>query len=141
MVWWPSFIRRPKIRLSHIRLGKIPKPNATVLFFASLLFTVYVFGGGIYMIVNADKPWMLPLGRDPNTGAAVIVTGGLDSQLMIEGLVSMIFMLIGFFGTIIVYDSNKHAYAKSYAQKLIMIGIFMVIVSFVGFWWLFQLKL
>jgi len=141
MVWWPKFIRVPRIRLSHIRLKAPPKPSSMMIFTLCLIFAVFVLGGGIYMYANIGKPWLIPLGTNPSSGDPIIVYPGLDRQLIIEGLVIMIFLLFGFGGSLILYDSNKHVYTRSYALKLLFIGILLIGFCFIGFWYVFTMKL
>ena len=136
----PKFIRRPRIRLSHVRLKAPPKPTAMMLFYVTLLFIVFVFGGGVYMFVNAGQPWLIPLGQGPNGEPILVYPGDIGRQLIIEGLVIMIFIIIGFFGSILIFDSNKHSFSRGYSQKLLLMGIVFLAVSFLGFWWIFQIK-
>jgi hypothetical protein len=112
-----------------------------MLFYVVMLFTVFVFGGGVYMYVNVGQPWLIPLGQGPNGEPILIYPLDIGRQLIIEGLVIMIFILVGFFGSVLIYDSNKHAYSKGYSQKLLLLGIVFFAITFLGFWWIFQIKI
>lgn len=110
------------------------------LFAVCLLFTVFVLGGGVFMHANIGKPWLIPMGTDPNTGNAIIIYPGLDRQLIIEGFVIMLFLLFGFTGALVLYDSHEQAYTRNYALKILFIGVFMIVFCFVGVWWIFTIK-
>ena len=138
MVWWPKLIRKPRLRLSHVRLRAPPAPSVLSIFLVTLLFIAFIFGGGIFMWVNSGESWLVPIItlREYDTP----LWPGLDRQLLLEGVAAMLFFCGSFLGEIIVYESSKYAYRRSYAQKLLVVGWTIIVVSFLGFWWMLGTK-
>ena len=144
MVWWPKFLRKPRIRLGHLRLKRLPIPSATSLFFATLVFVAFVFGGGIYLWVTAasSAAELIPLGTDPNTGNPIIIWPlQLDKQFVMEGLAAMFFVFTGFAGLRIIHEAGKQSLRADFAQRLLIIGWVLTIFTIFAFGWMLLIKL
>ncbi|MFX0068649.1 MAG: hypothetical protein ACFFC5_01285 [Promethearchaeota archaeon] len=140
MVWWPRFIRKPKLRLKRPML-KLPKaPSPTVWYVICIAVVLFIFAGGLYNIVNQP----LPFGQDPNTGEPMIILrppyGTLSDQFVLEGMIGGILAFVGFLGFVIIYESTKHVYNPSYALMLLIAGIAMVVLAYVGAEWMIVIK-
>lgn len=129
-LWWPKILKKPRLRLEKPRL-KIPRkmPSAESLFIITLSFILFVLSGGMYTIVNYKS---LPQG--------FMVTGQLSQQTVIEGIVAFAFLVIGIIGFIIIYQSTKHVYRPEYARTLLLIGIVLTFIGYVGLHWLLSKK-
>ncbi len=129
-LWWPKILKKPRLRLEKPRL-KIPRktPSPDALFILAMSFILFILGGGMFVVVNYES---LPEG--------FMVIGELTRQTVIEGLVAFTFMIIGFIGFIVIYQSTKHVYRPSYAKTLLLIGIILALVGYVGLNWLFFKK-
>jgi hypothetical protein len=138
MVWWPKFLRKPRLRLGHIRLSAPPRPTTISLFLITLVIIAFLLGGGLFMYLNAGESWLAPVLtiREVNTA----LWPGLDRQLILEGLSVMLFVCGSFLGQIFVYEASKHAYRRSYAQRLLVIGWTLTIASFAAIWWMLAVK-
>ena len=126
-LWWPKFIRKPRMRLTKPSLKMPQKPSATTLFALTLLFILFVFGGGIWDIVNS--PSLRAMGGT-SSGGPLLIYPGLDYQFILEGVVASIFILIGFAGVLITYQSTRHVYRQSYSKLLLVAGLAMIWVSY-----------
>jgi hypothetical protein len=127
-VWWPKFIRKPRVRLIKPSLKMPNKPSSSTVFIFALIFILVVYGGGIWDIVYRDK--VLTMGSNPSTGAAILISPGFDNQFLIEGVVASLFIFIGFMGFIVMYQSTRHVYRPNYARLLLVSGMALVLVSY-----------
>ena len=139
MVWWPQFIRKPRLRLSHVRLHAPPRPTTLSAFVITLIFLAFIFGGGVFMWVNSSESWLVPIISLSSYNTPL--WPGLDRQLLLEGVAAMLFFCGSFLGEIIVYEASKYSYRRSYAQKLLILGWGIVVASFLGLWWMLYSKL
>ena len=129
-LWWPKILKKPRLRLEKPRL-KIPRktPSTESIFIVAMSLILFVLSGGMYVIVNYKS---LPQG--------FMVVGQLSQQTVIEGIVAFAFLVIGFIGFIIIYQSTKHVYRPEYARTLLLIGIVLAFVGYVGLNWLLLKK-
>ena len=129
-LWWPKILKKPRLRLEKPRL-KIPRkaPSTESIFIVAMSLILFVLSGGMYVIVNYKS---LPQG--------FMVIGQLSQQTVIEGIVAFAFLVIGFIGFIIIYQSTKHVYRPEYARTLLLIGIVLAFVGYVGLNWLLLKK-
>ena len=140
MVWWPKFIRKPKLRLKSpkFELPKAPSPMVWYIICAAVI--LFIFAGGIYNIVNQP----LPFGQDPNTGAPMLIIrppyGTISDQFVLEGMIGGLLIFCGFLGFVVIYESTKHVYNPSYALMLLITGIVMVILAYIGAEYIIVLK-
>ena len=143
MVWWPKFLRKPRIRLGHLRLRRLPTPSATSLFFANLIFVAFVFGGGIYLWVTAasSSTQLIPMGTDSSGNPIIIWPLQLDKQFVMEGIAAMFFVFTGFAGLRIIHEAGKQSLRADFAQRLLVIGWALTIFTITAFGWMLLIKL
>lgn len=127
-LWWPKFVRKPRLRLTKPSLKMPQKPSGTTLFALTLIFILFVFGGGIWDIVNMTT--LRAMGAT-STGGPLLIYPGLDYQFILEGVVASVFLFVGFVGVIITYQSTRHVYRPSYSKLLLIAGIGMIWISYV----------
>ena len=108
------------------------------LFLVTLIFLAVIFGGGIFLLLNADEAWMGPM--ITYKGLDTAIWPGLDRQLMLEGMAAMVFFTGGFLGQIIVYEASKYAYKRSQAQRLLVIGWVITFAAYFAMWWMLDTK-
>lgn len=127
-LWWPKFIRIPRLRLTKPSLKMPQKPSSTTLFALTLIFLLFVFGGGIWDVVNRTA---LRAMGSTSTGGPLLIYPGLDYQFILEGVVASVFLFVGFVGVLISYQSTRHVYRPSYSKLLLITGISMVWISYI----------
>ena len=127
-VWWPKLIRKPKLRLTKPSLKMPQKPSSFTVFAITLIFVLFVFGGGIWDIVFREQ--LRSMGAT-STQQVVLVYPVLDYQYLLEGVVASVFMFAGFMGLIIMHQSTRHVYRPSYARLLLVLGAILVVASYV----------
>lgn len=120
-----------ELRFVRIRIGK---PSVTIIVLIFLGFAIFSLGGGIYDIL--EKPMaLLPAPEFP-----VFFYSGLQEQTLNESLQAMFLITIGTLGCFVVYRSTRYAYRPRTAAILLLIGLALLILSFVGLEWVLALK-
>ncbi|NVM55041.1 MAG: hypothetical protein HWN66_15150 [Candidatus Helarchaeota archaeon] len=130
-LFWPKFLRKPKIRFLSSRLKiQIPIPNRTFMFVISLVLVAFSIAGGAYNIVNKTMP---PLGyNDPTNGPPHpdFFYPDMNKQYLLEGIIGFALIFVGFVGLIFIHQSTKHFYRPNYSYMLLTIGIGLMLFSF-----------
>jgi len=98
-----------------------------------------VFGGGIYLWVNAASS--IPLGSGPGGEPLIIWPLQLDKQFVMEGLAAMFFVFTGFAGLRIIHEAGKQSLRADFAQKLLVIGWALTVFTISAFGWMLLIKL
>ena len=65
----------------------------------------------------------------------------LNESFIIEGFISAIMLFAGGFGGILLYQASLNAFNRSYAIKLMVIGLVLSMVSFFVLQWIIRVKL
>jgi hypothetical protein len=126
-VWWPKLIRKPKLRLAKPSLKMPQKPSSSTVFTITLVFVLFVFGGGIWDIVFRSQ--LRSMGAT-SSNQVVLVYPSLDYQYLLEGVVASVFIFTGFIGLMIMHQSTRHVYRPSYARLLLVLGAILVVASY-----------
>ncbi|MBS7658673.1 MAG: hypothetical protein QXL69_06355 [Candidatus Bathyarchaeia archaeon] len=101
-----------------------PKLSATTLFIIVLVFSVFIFSGGIFAAL--EKPLAL---LPSSTGWTFIYRGNINVQTLSESLVSAFLYLIGVVGLYLLYKSIKMVYRPREAYITLIIGFTITILS------------
>lgn len=132
-LWWPKFLRKPRLTLRIPRIQEIRMPSKWI-FFAIIL-------GAYYFIISGSLHTLSY--RPPPIGGSTfpLIYDGLHRQLLIEGFVGGAFYFLGFLGFYFIYNSSRHIYRPRYAQMMLAGGWVLVFISFVGCQWLLGIKM
>ena len=84
-------------------------------------------GGGIYDII--ERP--LPIGITRTGRVITFYPYGINEQLLGESLLVMMLYGLGVAGLILTYQSTKFAYRPRQAYILLLIGICLVMLSYI----------
>ena len=84
-------------------------------------------GGGIYDII--ERP--LPIGITRGGRVITFYPYGINEQLLGESLLVMMLYGLGVVGLILTYQSTKFAYRPRQAYILLLIGICLVMLSYI----------
>ena len=71
----------------------------------------------------------------------VIYPGQLDRQFLVEGMAAGILMFIGAGGFFLIYYSTQYAYSPKNATILLLCGIGVVAVAWIGVMFMLRTKL
>lgn len=124
-LWWPKFIRKPRIRLRMPQFRGMRMPSKWIFFAIVLIIYYFIVSGSIFSLSYRPPPF------GGTEEALNILYPGLSRQFLLEGIVGGIMYLVGFIGFYFMYHSTRHIYRPRYSQMLLGIGIILILVSFV----------
>jgi hypothetical protein len=130
--WVVPGIRLPKISFPDLTNKNLdlPTPSTNILLVAIYVFLFYLLMGGVYLgIPDSSGRYQIALGANSN-GDPIWLYPSVNDAFIIESFVAAAIIFIGAFGFIALYQSTKHVYNTSYAQKLIAMGVFLAAFSF-----------
>jgi hypothetical protein len=131
-------VRRPDYQLRHIRLSAptaIPVQVVIAVVFIGLFF-IYV--GGFYDLAQDPVP---AFGTDPNTDEAVVIFARLNHQYLVEGIAAGFLMFIGAGGFFLIHYSTHYAYSPRNSTFLLLAGIGLVTVCWIGVTFMLRQKI
>ncbi len=129
-------IRVPRVRLTNIGATSIslPSPPRMLMLVATYIGLFLLMGGMIYVLIR--KP--IALGAQNNQ--PLYFYPSLSEAFIIEGFIASTLLFIAGAGAILTYQASLAAMNKSYAVKLLVIGISMTFVAFMVLQWVISLK-
>jgi len=131
-------VRRPDYQLRFVRLTapkSIPIQLIIALVFIGLFF-IYI--GGFYDLAQEPVP---AFGQDPNSGEAIVIVRSLNQQYLVEGLAAGFLMFIGAGGFFLIHYSTQYAYSPRNATILLILGIGVVVISWIAVTLMLKAKL
>jgi len=105
------------------------KPSTVVLSAVVMGVAIFLFGGGLYDVINRPLP-----------SAYVEVSGGgrfiflypqLSEQFITDSIIAMILYSLGIVGAIAVYQSTKYAYKPKQAYLMFLVGAVFLIIAYI----------
>ena len=127
-LWWPKFIRKPRLKLRMPQFRGVRMPSKWIFFTIVLGIYYFIVSGGIFSLSYQPAPF----GQNQQTGELIVLWTGLSRQFLLEGIVGGIMYMIGFIGFYFMYHSTRHIYRPRYSQMLLGIGIVLILVSFIA---------
>jgi len=125
-------VRLPKVNFISFENKNLdlPTPGRNIVLILLYAFLFWLLMGGVYLTIpDTNGRYQIALGADAK-GNPVWLYPSINDAFIIESFVAGVIIFIGAFGFIVLYQSTKHLYNVSYAQRLIVIGLVMVIFSF-----------
>ncbi len=97
-----------------------------VLIAILVIIAIFIFGGGVYDIM--EKPIsVLPTPQNP-----YFYYSGITEQTFTESQLFIVFLIMGVAGGFIAYRSTRHVYRPREAQMILVIGLALMMVAFLG---------
>ncbi len=122
-----SIVKRIISRLREMRLPRVSvKPPAIVTIVLLIAISIFLLAGGVYNIMMSP----------PIIGYSY----GLQDQSWFESIVAIILFAVGFAGVFVSYKSTRYAYKPRQAAMLLLIGVALLLTSFIGCQYIFLLK-
>jgi hypothetical protein len=121
-------LRRPKIIFPKIKSLKLslPTPSRSLLIII-VFFTLFLLQTGIvYLIVRDPRS----VGADKDGNPVFIYEGSIHDAFVIESIVASILIIVFSFGFILVYQASRYVYNKKIADYYLIIGVFIILISF-----------
>lgn len=121
-------LRKPKIVFPRFRIPKLSLPIPTRLLGTSIIFTILFIlqTGVVYLIVR--KPSALAL--DSEGVPIFIIPENIHEAFITESIVASILLIFCSFGFIILFYASKYVYDQRFADRLIVLGIILILISF-----------
>ena len=121
-------IRRPDYQLRRVKLAiptSIPIQVIIAVVFIGLFF-IYI--GGFYDLAQEPIAFGSTSGGDP----VVIYPNNLNAQFLVEGLAAGFLMFIGAMGFFLIHYSTQYAYSPRNSIVLLILGIAIVVISWIA---------
>lgn len=103
------------------------QPSAFTISIVTLAFTVFLFGGGLYTIINYDT-------IQPSIyyqGSFYFLYPGLGDQFISDTVIAAALYAIGFIGMLAIYQSTKYVYKPRQAYMTLIIGVTLLLLAYV----------
>jgi len=130
---WVGFgMRKPKINFPRLirRKISIPMPAKTLTIAGIYLLLFLMQMGIVYIIYRDAQGQMLALGATDG-GDPLWLYPSIHEQFIIEGIVASILIFLCSSGFLLLYQSSKHLYNRTIALRIMVIGLIMIVVSFI----------
>lgn len=101
------------------------KPSTMVLSVIVIAVAIFLFGGGIYDLVNRPLPSAYVSSR------FIFLYPQLSEQFITDSIVAMILYSLGITGAIVMYQSTKYAYKPRQAYLMFLIGAVFLIMAYI----------
>ena len=100
-------------------------PTAMILTIIGVAYTVFLFSGGLYMLITHPAPAYL--------GQSVIyfLYPSTSGQFVSDTIIAGILYALGFVGLLAIYQSTKSAYKPRQAYMLLIIGVTFLLLSYI----------
>jgi hypothetical protein len=107
-------------RISTIKLSSV------VLAAIAVAVAIFLFGGGLYLIIVKPYPAVYYGGR------FLFVYPQLSEQWVSDSLIAMILFSFGIIGLLLMYQSTKYAYNPRQAYLMFMVGVALFIIAYIS---------
>ena len=130
--------RKPKILFPDLkkpRMG-IPLPGKSIAVIGVYIILFLLQTGIVYLIFR-EVP---ALGTNQD-GSLMFLYPDLNESFIIEGIVASIFIFLCSIGFVLLYQASKFVYNKSVAVKYLVVGILLILASFITLQAMITIKL
>ncbi|MFX0138217.1 MAG: hypothetical protein ACFFDN_31540 [Candidatus Hodarchaeota archaeon] len=131
-------LRKPKINFPKLRLPRIsfpmPSRSLSVIIILTVLFILQT--GIVYLIVREPPA----LGAN-QAGDPIFIYDRTHDSFIIESIVASILILFCSMGFIMLYQASKYVYNQKMAIWILVIGISMIIITFILLQYILSVKL
>jgi hypothetical protein len=100
-------------------------PTAFLVTAVGISYAIFLFGGGLYTLINHPQPSAY------YNGQFYFLYPGISSQFVADTLISVTLYVLGFAGLLAIYQSTKSAYKPRQAYMLLIIGVSLLLLSYV----------
>jgi hypothetical protein len=100
-------------------------PTAFIVTVVGISYAVFLFGGGLYTLINHPQPSAYV------NGQFYFLYPDIGSQFVADTLISVTLYALGFVGLLFIYQSSKSAYKPRQAYMMMVIGVAFVLLAYV----------
>jgi hypothetical protein len=109
---------------------------STILITAVIIgYAIFLFAGGMFTIINRPPPSAYYNNR------FYFIYPDIGSQFISDTFISAVLYLFGFIGLLAIYQSTKSAYKPRQAYMLLVIGVALLLLSYIFLEGTIQFKL
>ncbi len=135
-------LRKPKLYFPKIRRKKnysmiFPPKNLGLIIIYFFLFLLQA--GIVYLLYNFYDENLVALGAY-STGEALWIYPDVNHSFIIEAIVASILMFCTSMGFFLFYHASKHIYNRSLARRLLILGAFLTLISFILLQYMITMK-
>lgn len=102
------------------------KPSNFVLAAIAIAAAIFLFGGGLYLIIVKPYPAVYYGGR------FLFVYPQLSEQWVSDSIIAMTLFAFGVVGLLLIYQSTKYAYNPRQAYLVFMVGVALVLIAYIS---------
>ena len=131
-------IRKPKINFPRLKLPRIsfPMPSRSLSIIVILMVLFVLQTGVVYFMVREP-----PAVGATAQGEPMFILNDLHESFIIEGIVASILILFCSIGFIALFQASKFVYNKKMAIWILVIGMMMIIITFILLQYIIAVKL
>jgi hypothetical protein len=100
-------------------------PTAFLVTAVGISYAIFLFGGGLYALINNPSPSAYI------NNQFFFLYPDISGQFISDTLISVTLYVMGFVGLLAIYQSSKSAYKPRQAYMLLIIGVALLLLSFV----------
>jgi hypothetical protein len=100
-------------------------PTAFIVTAVGISYAIFLFGGGLYTLINQPQPSAFV------NNQFYFLYPDISSQFIADTLISITLYVLGFVGLLSIYQSTKSAYKPRQAYMLLIIGVALLLLSYV----------
>jgi hypothetical protein len=100
------------------------KPSTLIISGITIGFAIFLFGGGVYNLIERPYPAIYYGGR------FILVYPQVSEQFLADSLVATILYAFGTIGLIMIYQSTKYAYKPRQAYLVFIIGTVLLLLAY-----------
>jgi hypothetical protein len=100
-------------------------PTAAIVTVVGIFYAMFIFGGGLYTLINHPQPSAYV------NNQFYFLYPDISSQFISDTLISVTLYVLGFIGLLAIYQSSKSAYKPRQAYMLLIVGVALLLLSYV----------
>jgi hypothetical protein len=104
-------------------------PTAFLVSVVGLAYVIFLFGGGLYTLIGPDAAAHQPSAYV--NGRFFFLYPDISHQFISDTIISVILYALGFAGLLSIYQSTKSAYKPRQAYMLLVVGVALLLLSYV----------
>ncbi len=104
-------------------------PTAFLVSVVGLAYVIFLFGGGLYTLIGPDAAAHQPSAYV--NGRFFFLYPDISHQFISDTIISTILYALGFVGLLAIYQSTKSAYKPRQAYMLLVVGVALLLLSYV----------
>jgi len=101
------------------------RPSTLIVTVVVLGVAVFLFGGGVYDVVNKPLPAVYYNNR------FFFLYPSISEQFIFDTIISGILYVLGFIGLLTIYQSSRHAYNPRQAYMTMIVGATLLVLAYI----------